>query len=68
MARFKVFLMGSPQPLRVELPCANILELSHAASHVRFLAGHLAESDENGVCPGVLIATERIHAIVEDEA
>lgn len=65
MARFRIFLIASPQPIDVDLPYASITELNAVASCSRFLEGHMAEADHDGVCPGVLVPTCRLHMVVE---
>lgn len=65
MAAFRICLTGSPQPLLVDLPASDIAELTQIAASSRFLAGHMAEPDEYGVCPGVMIATGRIQCAFE---
>ena len=65
MARFRVFLIGSPQALDVDLPATNAAELSEIASRSRFLEGYMAEADQDGACPGVLIPTCRLQMIIE---
>jgi len=65
MARFRVFLVGSPEPLDVDLPAGDAAELKEIASRSRFLDGYMAEADQDGVCPGVLISTCRLQMIIE---
>jgi len=65
MARFRVFLTGCPQPLDVDLPASDVAELNQIASSVRFLEGHMAEADHDGVYPGVLIPTCRLQMVIE---
>lgn len=65
MARFRVFLIGCNQPLEVDLPASDVMQLNAVASTVRFLEGHMAEADHDGVCPGVLIPTCRLQMVVE---
>jgi hypothetical protein len=65
MAEFKVFLVGMPQPLQVDLPVTSVSELVEIASRVRFLEGHMVEADEGGVCAGVLIPTCRLQLVIE---
>jgi hypothetical protein len=65
MARFRIFLVGSPQPLDVDLPANDAAELNEIASRSRFLDGYMAEADQDGVCPGILIPTCRLQMIVE---
>lgn len=65
MATFRICLMGSAQPLVVDLAAQSIDELVEEASRARFLSGHMVEPDEQGVCPGVMIATGRIQCVFE---
>jgi hypothetical protein len=65
MARFRVFLTGCPQPLDVDLPASDVAQLNVIASTVRFLEGHMAEADHDGVYPGVLIPTCRLQMVIE---
>ena len=65
MTRFRIFITGSPQPIDVDLPVASIAELSEIASRSRFIEGHVAEADSDGVYAGVLIPTCRIQLIIE---
>lgn len=48
MGRFRIFLIGSPQPVEVDLPAHSVADLSDIASRVRFLEGHLAEPASGG--------------------
>jgi hypothetical protein len=65
MATFRVFLVGSPAPVTVDLPVAGTVDLHELASRVRFIIGHFAEPDEDGSCRGLMIPTGRIHLAVE---
>ena len=65
MATFRICLIGSPQQLIVDLPAADITELAEGVAATRFLIGHMVESDENGVCPGIMIQTNRIQCAFE---
>lgn len=65
MARFRLHLIGSPQPLAVDLPASDVAELVEIASRVRFLEGNLSDADSDGVCAGVLIPTCRVQLIIE---
>jgi len=65
MARFRIFLTGCPQPLDVDLPASDVAQLNAIASTVRFLEGHMAEPDQDGVYPGVLIPTCRLQMVIE---
>lgn len=65
MATFQVHLMGQHQPLTLDLPAHDIDDLVEQAGSARFLVGHLAEADGDGVCRRVMIATSRIQCAVE---
>ena len=65
MATFRICLIGSPQPLVVDLAATSIAHLGAEVSTSRFVVGHMAEPDENGVCPGVMIQTSRIQCVFE---
>lgn len=65
MARFRIYLVGSLQPLDVDLPASDAAELNEIASRSRFLEGYMVETDHSGVCPGVLIPTCRLQLVVE---
>ncbi|MBX3564011.1 MAG: hypothetical protein KF730_05470 [Sphingomonas sp.] len=65
MASFCIHLMGQRQPITLDLPCADIGYLVEEASRAKFLVGHMAEADEEGVCRRVMIATCRIECAVE---
>lgn len=65
MAHFRVFLIGVPHPLQVDLPVGSVIELNEIASRVRFLEAHMLEADSDGVCAGVLIPTSRLQLVIE---
>lgn len=65
MARFKLFLVGTPQPLTVDLPVSSLGDLNELASRARFITGNMAAPDHDGICCGVLIPTNRIQLVVE---
>ena len=65
MARFRIFLVGSSQPLDIDLPANDAAELKVIASRSRFLDGRMAEADQDCVCPDVLIPTCRLQMIIE---
>ena len=65
MTAFRVCLIGSPQPLVIDLPAADITALALDVAGTRFLVGHMVEPEEHGVCPGVLIQTNRIQCVFE---
>lgn len=66
MAAFRICLIGQHQPLGVDLPFANLDDLGVEVTRVKFLIGHMTNPDEDGVCRGVLIATNRIQCVIED--
>lgn len=65
MARFKLFLIGTPQPIDVDLPVGSVGELNEIASRSRFIEGNMVQPDHDGVCPGVLIPTCRLQMVIE---
>lgn len=65
MASFRICLVGSSQPLLVDLSASSIDELVREAAASRFLAGHMVEPDEHGCLPGVMIQTSRIQVAFE---
>lgn len=65
MATFTIHLVGQHQPLKVDLSLEDVGHLAQQASTERFLVGHLAEPDEDGVCKRVMVATSRIQCAVE---
>ena len=67
MARFKLYLAGNGEPLDVELPVANVLELCALLSAARFIDGHFSEPDGDGVCRALLVPSSRVHLIVEGD-
>ncbi|KLE31088.1 hypothetical protein AAW01_12665 [Aurantiacibacter gangjinensis] len=65
MATFCIHLMAQKEPLSVDLPFDGIDQLVDQASSSRYIVGHLAVPDEEGVCRRVMIATSRIQCAVE---
>lgn len=65
MATFHIHLMGQPQPVVLDLPCADIDDLAEQSSRAKFLAGCMAQADEESVCRRVMIATSRIQCAIE---
>lgn len=65
MAAFRICLIGSSQPLLVDLAASDITDLAQDVAATRFLVGHMVEPDGHGVCPGVLIQTSRIQCVFE---
>lgn len=65
MASYFVHLMGQREPAHIDLPFEDMDELAAEASRSKFLIGHMATADEDGVCRRVMIATYRIECVVE---
>lgn len=65
MAIFTIHLMGQNQPITLDLPSADIDDLAARSATKRFIVGHMAEADEDGVCRRVMIATSRIQCAIE---
>lgn len=65
MAGYQVHLMGQREPIDLDLPFPDIEGLMAEASRAKFLVGHMAAADEEGVCRRVMIATSRIQCVVE---
>lgn len=64
-AAFRICLMGQHPPLEVDLPFASLDDLGVELTRAKFLIGHMTNPDEDGVCRGVLIATNRIQCVFE---
>lgn len=62
---FRIFLSGLPQPIIVDLPAGSAEALANLSCAVRFVAGFMTDPDEDGVCPGVAIQTNRIVCALE---
>lgn len=67
MAVFRVFLMGDRTPLDVQLYFERLEDVMADASRARFISGHLATADEQGVFREIMIPTGRIHCVIEAE-
>lgn len=65
MAIFRIFLSTVGPPLLVDLAASNIEELLREAAFSRFIAGNMAEADEDGSLAAVMIQTSRIQCAVE---
>jgi hypothetical protein len=65
MAAFRFCLIGQHQPLEVDLPFSNLGDVGVESTRAKFLIGHMTKPDEDGVCRGVLIATNRIQCVFE---
>ena len=64
MSNFRVFLIGSPEPLDLDLPAHDLADLMELASRSRFIVGSF-EADNDGLLRGVMVPTNRIHLVVE---
>lgn len=67
MATFRVLLIGSNQPLLVDLPAGNVADLIEIASRTKFIEGRMVLPDEDGVCCGVMFQACRIQLAVETD-
>lgn len=65
VATFTIHLMGQNQPVTLDLDCRDIDHLAEQVGQTRFLVGHLANADEDGVCRRVMIAASRIQCAIE---
>ncbi|MBV7266040.1 hypothetical protein [Erythrobacter ani] len=65
MANFTIHLMGQHQPITLDLPCNDIDDLADQSATARYLTGHMAQADGDGVCRRVMIATSRIQCAIE---
>ena len=61
---FRFHLIGA-QPVTVEVAARTILELGQIITTERFIIGTRVEPDEDGVLPGMLMATSRIQCVLE---
>lgn len=65
MATFRFHLIGTAQPVDLEVAASTISELNEIVSRQRFIEGRMTEPDGDGVLAGVLLATSRIQCVVE---
>lgn len=65
MASFIVHLMGQREPAYIDLPFEDMDELAAEATRAKFLIGHMATADKDGVCRRVMISTYRIECVIE---
>jgi hypothetical protein len=65
MARFKFYLIGSSDAPVLDVEAADLRALNHQMSSCRFIEGHMAEADTNGVLAGILIATSRVQLVMD---
>lgn len=63
-AQFRVFLIGTPLPLQVELEASDARALEQLLLRSRFVVGRLTETDDPDCCADVLIPVNRIHLMV----
>lgn len=66
MGHFRLFLIGTSQPLGVDLPVRDVHELEALMSNAKFVTGTMIEPDKDGICPAFLVPTYRIHCVIED--
>lgn len=62
MGRFRIHMTGVGQPLIVELDADCVNDLAQMATQARFICGNLAEPNEDGCLPSIMIAAGRISA------
>lgn len=65
MGVFRFHLIGSSQPLDVEIDAQAISDLDAILSRQRFVEGRMTQPDSDGLFAGVLIATSRIQCVIE---
>lgn len=65
MGCIRLFLIGTSQPLDVDLPARDIQELEAMMSATKFVTGTKTEPDKDGVCPAFLVPTYRIQCVIE---
>lgn len=65
MGVFRFHLIGSAQPVELEIAAGSIDELRQIVSCDRFVQGRMAAPNGDGVLAGVLIATSRIQCVIE---
>jgi hypothetical protein len=58
-------LIGQHQPLKVDVPYADLDDLMVDVTRNKFIVGNMSEADEQGVCRRVMIATGRIQCVIE---
>lgn len=57
MATFRFHLIGAHAPVEIDVDARSIEALGALVTQQRFIVGRLTKPDEDGVLPGVLIAT-----------
>jgi hypothetical protein len=58
-------LIGTHQPIELEVAADLLSELGERITRQRFMEGRLVTPDGDGVMLGMLIATSRIQCVVE---
>ncbi|MBB4096971.1 hypothetical protein [Sphingomonas kyeonggiensis] len=65
MARFKFFLIGSTDAPVLDVEAIDLAELHALMSRERFIAGHMADPDTDGIFSGVLVPISRVQFVME---
>lgn len=65
MGTFRFHLIGTAQPIELEVAASTMSDLAGLVSRQRFVEGRLTQPDGDGVLAGVLLATSRIQCAVE---
>ena len=65
MATFCFHLVGTSQPVTLDVAANSISDLNEIISRQRFVEGRMTEADGDGVLLGMLIATGRIQYVIE---
>lgn len=65
MGTFRFHLIGSCEPVELEVAASTIGDLNAMLSCQRFVEGSLTVPDGDGVLLGMLISTSRIACVVE---
>ena len=65
MATFRFHLIGGGLPVDLDVAASTIDDLGETITCQRFIVGRLTQADNDGVLPGMLIATARIQCVVE---
>jgi len=68
MGTFRFHLIGTAQPVEIEVAASTMNELAGLVSRERFVEGRMTQPDGDGVLAGVLIATSRIQCVIEGDA
>ena len=65
MGTFRFHLIGTAQPIELEIAASTMSDLAGLVSRQRFLEGRMTQPDGDGVLAAVLVATSRIQCVVE---